>query len=70
VSVSELRAEVVPYQRVYVPGPNGACTMELRVTRRPVRLTFATPGRARVRVIGRAAPGDSLIAIERSLEVR
>lgn len=70
VQVDGLRADVVPYQRIYQPGVNGACTMELRVTRRMVSVVFASAGRATVRVIGRAKPGDSLVVVERGVLVR
>ena len=69
-SVAGLSAEVVPYQRVYAPRSQEACTSELRITRRSVRLAFAAVGQAKIRVIGRAAPGDSLVAVERRLIVR
>jgi hypothetical protein len=68
-SVAGLDAEVVPYQLVYVTRPDEFCALVLRVTRRSVHLTFSTAGRARVRVIGRQAPGDSLIVVTRGLIV-
>jgi hypothetical protein len=69
-NVAALRATIVPYQREYRPLPNGACTMELRVERRAVRLVFATAGIAVIRVVGRVSPDDSLVAIERRLTVQ
>ncbi len=69
-NVSGLRATIVPYQREYRPLPTGACTMELRVERRAVRLVFATAGIAVVRVVGRVTPDDSLVAVERRLTVQ
>ena len=70
VKVDGDRADVVPYQRVYRPGPNGACTMELRVTRREVAVTFPTAGTRVVRVIGRETPAGTLIKVPRVVSVR
>jgi len=70
VKVDGQRADVVPYQRIYQPGPNGACTMELRVTRRQASVVFDAPGSGVVRVIGRAMPGDTLIQVQRTVNVR
>lgn len=69
-NVVGLRATIVPYQRKYRPLPTGACTMELRVERRAVRLVFAASGNAVVRVIGRVSPDDSLVSVERRLSVQ
>ncbi len=70
VTVAGARADVVPYQRVYTPRANEACTDELRINPRQLRLTFAAPGAARVVVTGRASPGDSLVQIVRAVDVR
>lgn len=70
VDVSDHRADVVPYQRVYHPSANSVCTLELRVTRRQVQLVIARAGQATVRFIGRASPGDSLVSAERSVTIR
>lgn len=70
VQVTGLHADVVPYQRVYRPGANEACTQELRITRREASVVFAAPGLATVRVIGRAAPDDGLVVVERQVAVR
>ena len=67
VDVSEHRADVVPYQRVYRAS---VCTLELRVTRRLVQVVIPQTGQATVRFIGRASPGDSLISAERSVSIR
>ena len=64
------RADVVPYQRVYAPPLNGACTLQLRVTRREVHVAFPSPGVATVRVTGRASPGDSVVQVERAVIVQ
>ena len=66
VSVAGMSAEITPMQRIYY---GGACTLELRITRRPVSLVFNQPGVASVRVTGRASPGDSLIAVRRWIEI-
>lgn len=70
-TVVGVRADVVPYQLVYTPRANEACTLELRINARQVRLTFGTPGPAQVVVTGRVAgPGDSLVRIVRAIDVR
>lgn len=66
VSVSGMSAEIVPIQLVRM---QGACTAELRVTRRSVKMVFPEAGVATVRVTGRANPGDSLIAVRRRIQV-
>ena len=69
VKVQGNRVDVVPYQRIYLPAPNGACTQELRITRRQASVVVPTAGNAIVRVIGRAAPGDSLVQVLRVVKV-
>lgn len=69
-TVAGLQADIVPYQQIFTPGPRGGCTRDLRITRRSVRVVFGTPGPARVRLIGRAQPGDSLIRLERQVTIR
>lgn len=69
VAVNDLRTDVVPYQKIYTPRGNEGCTLELRITRRAVRLVFSKPGIAIVQVTGRAAPGDSLVQVKRALLV-
>ncbi len=68
-NVNGLRATVVPYQRAPVD-PNVACTMELVLQRRLVRVTFQSAGLATLRVIGRDEPASRLFAVERRIEVR
>jgi hypothetical protein len=70
VLVTDLSADVVPYQRVYRPRANEACTEELRITRREIVVTFQATGQGIVRVHGRAMPGDSLVVVERIVTVR
>ncbi len=65
--VEGLHADVVPYQRVIT---GVACTLELRITKRQVAIVFPAAGRATVRVIGRASPGDSVVVVERGVTVR
>lgn len=67
VVVSGMRAAVVRYQQVYSPRPREACADILTITRRTETVRFPSAGRAMVRVIGRAAPGDSLVTIERAV---
>ena len=67
VLVEGSRAEILPMQRV--PSKPAVCTMELLVRPRPVSLVFNKAGTAQVRVTGRAAPGDSLIAATRSVQI-
>lgn len=69
VTVKGLEADVRPYQLVPVD-QNTPCTRELRITPRPVSITFATAGRATVRVRGRTEPGDSAIVVTRTVEVQ
>jgi len=69
VDVHGLHADIVPYQRVYNPGANGACTMELRINPRQLQVVFAQPGIASVVVYSRAADG-SLVSISRALAVK
>jgi len=66
VSASGLNAEVVPMQSVRM---GVVCTAELRISPRPVSMVFSEPGVATIRVTGRAAPGDSLIAVRRRVQV-
>jgi len=68
VDVHEHLADVVPYQRIYQPGRNEGCTMELRVNRRQVAVVFPERGVATVRVIGRVA-GDSLASVTRQVAI-
>ena len=70
VHVTGLRAEVVPYQRVYTPRADEGCALALHVNPRLVRVVFRAAGRATVRVTGRAELGDSLLRVERGLTVR
>lgn len=70
VDVSDHRADVVPYQRVYRGLANSVCTLELRVTRRQVQVVISQTGQATVRFIGRSSPGDSLVLAERSVSIR
>jgi hypothetical protein len=67
VTVSGLTAEVRPYRRELPP--NTVCTMELRLDRNVAELRFAEPGRARVRIVGLARPGNHRFVLERDLLV-
>ncbi len=68
--IASRRADVTPYQLVYTPRPGEGCTLDLRINRRTVRVTFATAGAAQVVVTGRAQPGDSLVRVVRAITVR
>ena len=69
VSSEAHAADIVPFQRWYQPRQNEGCTMELRINRRQVELTFAQPGVAMVRVYGRGQPDGSLITVVREVKV-
>ena len=65
-----LRALIVPYQRVFTVPSQVACTDDLRLESRAVSVTFTSVGEAIVRIVGRAASRDALIAVERRVSVR
>jgi hypothetical protein len=69
-AVSGLIAEVRPYRREpsQLP-PNTACTADLRIDQNVAELRFAEPGRARVRIVGLARPGDQFFVLERDVLV-
>ena len=69
-AVSGLTAEVRAYRREprELP-PNTACTLELRTDHNVAELRFAEPGRAHVRIVGLARPGDRPFVLERDLLV-
>jgi hypothetical protein len=58
--VAGLEAEVRPYKREPTRLPrNRACTAELRLDQNVAQVRFVEPGRARVRIVGLARPGDT-----------
>jgi hypothetical protein len=67
VAVSGLTADIRPH-RSELP-PNTVCTAELRIDQNVAELRFAEPGRARVRIVGLARPGDRPFVLERDLLV-
>jgi hypothetical protein len=67
VEVSGLAAEVRPYRRERPP--NTVCTSDLRLDQNVAELRFAEPGRARVRIVGLARPGNHAVVLERDLLV-
>jgi hypothetical protein len=67
VAVSGLTADIRPH-RSELP-PNTVCTSELRIDQNVAELQFAEPGRARVRIVGVARPGDRPFVLERDLLV-
>jgi hypothetical protein len=70
-AVSGLTAEVRPYRTEpsELP-PNTACTADLRIHQNVAELRFEEPGRARVRIVGVARPGDRPVVLERGLLVK
>ena len=68
--VAGLSAEIRPYRREPARLPaNTACPAELRLDQNVVQLRFAVPGRAHVRIVGLAGPGDLPFVLERDLQV-
>ena len=70
-AVAGLSAEVRPFRR----DPSRIkrdiiCTMDLRLDNNVVELQFAEAGRARVRIVGLAQPGDHRFVLEREIEVK
>jgi hypothetical protein len=68
-AVAGLTAEVRAYRREPVLPPNTACPADLRLDHNVVEVRFAEAGRARVRIVGLAQPGDQPFVLERDLEV-
>ena len=69
-NVAGLAAEVRPYRRdPRRLAPELVCTADLRMDNNVVELRFTKPGRARVRIVGLAQPGDHRFVIVRDLEV-
>jgi hypothetical protein len=68
--VSGLSAVVRPYrvEPSELP-PKSGCPLVLRFDRHTAQLRFSQPGRARVRILGLARPGDHPFVIERELQV-
>jgi hypothetical protein len=71
VSLTRRAAEVRPYDIfvTYLPS-NYACTDDLRLYSHRAVLHFEESGPATVTVHGRAQPGDSVLAVQRSVYVR
>ncbi len=63
-------ALIVPYQRVFTVPSRVACADDLRLESRAASVTFTSVGEAIVRIVGRAAFRDALIAVERRVSVR
>lgn len=73
-TVAGTTAAVFPYQKVYTPRENEACTDELRINRRTLALTFPAAGPAEVVVTGRTSSGktsgDTVVRVVRTLTVQ
>jgi hypothetical protein len=67
VAVADLTAVIRPH-RLEAP-PNAVCSADLRIDQNVADLRFDEPGRARVRIVGLAQPGDRLFVLERDLLV-
>ncbi|HWN19600.1 MAG TPA: hypothetical protein VNO19_11855 [Gemmatimonadales bacterium] len=68
--VTGLSAEVRPFQRDPTRvRRNIVCPADLRLDNNVVELRFAQPGRAKVRILGLAQPGDHRFVLERDIEV-
>ena len=70
IAVDSLTADISPYQRMPVDPGMVTCTAELSINRRSLLVTFGVPGRATIKVNGRAVPGDSLVALRRTILVQ
>lgn len=68
VTVAELKATIVPYQRV-ITSPDIACPAIYSVERRTVRVRFTLQGAARVRLVTRSGADQRLLAVERPVTV-
>lgn len=64
-----LQADLRPYQYVYHPRSNEACTSELRLDQNQVTVQFSAPGTARIRITGLRQPGDQPVTLERTVIV-
>jgi hypothetical protein len=67
VAVSGLTADIRAHQ-VEAP-PNAVCSADLRIDQNVADLRFDEAGRARVRIVGLAQPGDRIFVLERDLLV-
>ena len=57
------------WQRVNVPGPNGACTDELRLYHNVVAVTIRQSGTARLRIYGQREPGGDPFVFDTQVQV-
>ena len=69
ITVHSLTADISPYQHIPAD-PGTVCTAELRINRRSLLVTFNVPGRAAIKVTGRAVPGDSVVTVRRTILVQ
>lgn len=69
-AVTGSEAQVTVYDWVVDPGPNGACTLELRMFEHTATLQFAQAGAATLRVRGWEEPGRQEITVTRQIVVQ
>lgn len=67
---SGLSVEVAPFDKVIDPGPQGACTDDLRIFEHGVVVVFDTPGSANVVIQGREWPKNREFSREYSIAVQ
>lgn len=68
VTVGELTATIVPYQRVST-APGIACPANFFVERRTVRISFTQRGAVRVRFVSKSGADQRLLAVEQPVTV-
>jgi hypothetical protein len=68
--VTGSEAQLTVYDRFADPGPNGACTMELRLFEHTATVQFAQPGAATLRVRGWKEPGEEEVTVTRQIVVQ
>jgi hypothetical protein len=61
VSVSGLKAEIRPYNRIPISLWEQWCSLVLRASTHQIPLRFDSPGKATVRVVGRGAQGQKVV---------
>ena len=69
VGAAGLDIRIWSWQRVNVPGRNGACTDELRLDRNVVTVTIRQSGTARLRIYGQREPGGDPFVHDTEIQV-